>query len=225
MREICPIAIWEGVASDQGVIVLQVALLHLGASLSPGPDILLTIRNSLLYGRKAGRATVLGIVCGVTIQVVLCLVGLAWVLSRLPLAFQGIALVGGTYLMWIGWDGLRRREKTLGVELQKVGQCGGLRGWAYFRQGLLTNLLNPKAILYFIGLFSIVLTEGVSARVRVSSGVVMVGVQLVAFWMVAGWISTPRVRGWLQRYQWRIARVLGVLLILFGGRLIYSVFW
>lgn len=211
------------------MIVFQVALLHLGAALSPGPDIFLTMRNAVAHGRAAGCATVAGIVTGVAIQIALCQLGLVWMLSAQPMIFNALAATGGCYLCYIGLGGLREQPETSAPRGDESGseQPDALPEGAaarFFREGLLTNLLNPKALLYFFGVFSFVLTADVDRAARITAGLGMIVVQAAAFLAVAHLVTVPRTRRALARFQFAISRVFSLVLIFFGLRILVSVF-
>jgi threonine/homoserine/homoserine lactone efflux protein len=116
-------------------------------NLTPGQDTLYIIGRSLSQGRTAGIVSVFGIGSGCLVHITAAAIGLYAVLALCPLAFTAITVAGAAYLIWLGimtWTG----RKTL----QLSGKPGTVpdRNWQIFRQGLMTNLLNPKVALFFI---------------------------------------------------------------------------
>nr|WP_321352209.1 LysE family translocator [uncultured Methanoregula sp.] len=115
----------------------------------PGQDTLYILGRSLSQGRSAGIVSVLGIGSGCLIHVTAAALGLYAVLTLCPLAFFIITAFGGLYLVWLGispW--LHRHPISAGFVSAPASAPVNLR--VVYRQGLLTNLLNPKVALFFI---------------------------------------------------------------------------
>ena len=116
-------------------------------NLVPGQDTLYIIGRSLSQGRRAGIISVLGIGSGCLVHITAAAIGLYSVLALWPPAFSLIADLGALYLIWLGIMTWRGRT---GLDLS--GKPGGAMDsdWQVFRQGLMTNLLNPKVALFFL---------------------------------------------------------------------------
>jgi threonine/homoserine/homoserine lactone efflux protein len=121
---------------------------------TPGPDTALTIRNTLVGGRWAGIATAAGVVSGLATWTVATSAGLAAVLVASQPLFLAVRLVGAAYLVFLGLQALRaalftksdRREPT------QAGSTVRLKRRVAYRQGLLSNLSNPKIVVFFLSL-------------------------------------------------------------------------
>ncbi|WP_103341543.1 LysE family translocator [Amycolatopsis sp. CA-126428] len=123
----------------------------LGA-MSPGPDFVVVTRSALAGGRRAGMAAGLGIALGVFAWVVAIALGVAAVLTASAVAFTVVKLAGAAYLVVLGvkaWLAVRRGEYR---DLAETTGARRLEAGAAFRQGLVTNLLNPKVAVYFLAL-------------------------------------------------------------------------
>jgi threonine/homoserine/homoserine lactone efflux protein len=123
----------------------------LGA-MSPGPDFVVVTRTSITGGRRAGVAAGAGIALGVFAWVVAIALGVAAVLTASAVAFTVVKLVGAAYLVVLGvksWLAVRRGDYR---DLGEDRTAEPLRAGAAFRQGLFTNLLNPKVAVYFLAL-------------------------------------------------------------------------
>jgi threonine/homoserine/homoserine lactone efflux protein len=123
----------------------------LGA-MSPGPDFVMVTRASLTGGRRAGIAAGAGVALGVFAWVVAIALGVAAVLAASAVAFTVVKLVGAAYLVFLGvraWLAVRRGGYR---DLGSAGTADPLKASAAFRQGLFTNLLNPKTAVYFLAL-------------------------------------------------------------------------
>ncbi|NBH02156.1 LysE family translocator [Amycolatopsis sp. SID8362] len=134
-----------------GATAASFLLVVLLGAMSPGPDFVVVTRSSLTGGRRAGIAAGVGIALGVFAWVVAIALGVAAVLTASAVAFTVVKLVGAAYLVFLGvkaWLAVRRGEyRDLGGDDREP-----LKAAAAFRQGLFTNLLNPKVAVYFLAL-------------------------------------------------------------------------
>lgn len=117
---------------------------------TPGVDFLLTVSRTLQGGARAGVAAALGISAGCVVHALAAAFGLAALLALHPGAFRLIQWAGAAYLVWLGLGLLRQAWRDAGTG-PAVAPAGAPRsGWAEFRTGLLTNVLNPKVALFFL---------------------------------------------------------------------------
>jgi threonine/homoserine/homoserine lactone efflux protein len=117
----------------------------LALNLAPGPDMLYVSTRSLTQGRRAGVISALGIGAGTVVHTVAIASGLAALLHALPLAYEIVRFAGAAYLIWLGVQALRGKSGAAsGTPLDRASE------WATFRQGAITNLLNPKVALFFL---------------------------------------------------------------------------
>ncbi len=124
---------------------------------SPGPDMLLIMKNSLNHSRRAALFTVLGIGCGVVLHVGVALAGLAVLVTRWP----GVRMAGGAYLLYLGLRLLWSvRRAGGGVAVMETGTAARLGDGAAFAQGFFTNLTNLKVVAIFSSLIAAWLPAG-----------------------------------------------------------------
>ncbi len=112
--------------------------------LTPGPDMLFVIGQSLAGGARRGWAAMAGIVTGAMVHVALAASGVAALIAASPLLFEALRVVGAGYLIWLGIGALRAAGRGGGA----MRPAGPVRH--AFREGFLTNLTNPKVILFFL---------------------------------------------------------------------------
>lgn len=118
-------------------------------NLMPGPDTLFIMSKSASQGWKAGVAASLGICSGVYVHVFAAAFGLSALLATSAIAFVVVKLVGAAYLIYLGWMTLRQKVATASeVNVQAVQTKQPL--FTIYRQGFLTNALNPKVALFFL---------------------------------------------------------------------------
>lgn len=122
-------------------------LMGIALNLVPGQDTLYILGRSLAQGRTAGIVSVLGIGSGCLIHVTAAALGLYAVLSLCPVAFMAITLLGALYLIWLGISTWIHRSRA-GAGITAPAAPASL--WLVYRQGFLTNLLNPKVALFFL---------------------------------------------------------------------------
>jgi threonine/homoserine/homoserine lactone efflux protein len=127
--------------------LLTFLIAAIALNLVPGQDTLYIIGRSLSQGRRAGIISVLGIGSGCLVHITAAAVGLYSVLALWPPAFNLIADVGALYLIFLGIMVWRERK---GLDLSGRPGTASDSDWLIYRQGLMTNLLNPKVALFFI---------------------------------------------------------------------------
>jgi threonine/homoserine/homoserine lactone efflux protein len=111
---------------------LEVFIVGLLVGIAPGPDFVVVMKNSLGYGRSAGRATALGIASALVIHVSYTILGFAFILQHYPTLFHLIQLAGAGYLVWLGWHALRSRparEGAAGSEAAAPESQGPKTAW------------------------------------------------------------------------------------------------
>lgn len=117
-------------------------------NLIPGPDTLYIVGRSLSQGRPAGFVSALGISSGALVHSTAAAFGLSAILASSAVAFTLVKLFGAVYLIYLGVQMLRHQIPELKTN-EKLGSAG-IDYWLIYRQGLLTNLLNPKVALFFL---------------------------------------------------------------------------
>jgi threonine/homoserine/homoserine lactone efflux protein len=198
---------------------LGIALLVI---LSPGQDTALTIRNTLVGGRGGGMATAAGVVSGLATWTVASSAGLAALLVASQALFLTIRLIGAGYLIFLGLQALygallHRARPADGTALARRAR---LRRWVAYRQGLLSNLSNPKIVVFFLSLFPQFVTRGQASFLSLLLlGLIFCSITIT--WLTLYAIVVARIGDFLRRD--RIQRALeattGVVLIGLGLRL------
>jgi threonine/homoserine/homoserine lactone efflux protein len=113
---------------------------------TPGPDMLYVLGNSVGRGRRAGVVSALGIGGGTLVHTLAAALGLSALLASSPLAYDVLRYAGAAYLIYLGVRTLLSR----GTALTAAAKTGAVPLFALFRQGVLTNVLNPKVALFFL---------------------------------------------------------------------------
>ena len=200
---------------------ITITLIHLLAAASPGPDFALVSRQALLQGRRAGLWVSSGIALGLAIQIVYSAAGLATLIAHSTMWMTAIKLVGGAYLLYLGYQGIRAKKKAGSVSTEPaiVAEVSARRlVW----KGFLCNALNPKAPIYFLSLFTILLSPDLPISTLAIFGVWIMMVQLFWFSLITVFFSQPMIRSrFLAMSHW-IDRVFGVAMMALGLKVLLS---
>lgn len=202
------------------LLIASISAVYIAALISPGPDFFIAVRNSLKHSRKTGIYTAIGIGFGIMVHVFYCLAGLAFVISQSIMLFNAIKLLGAAYLVYIGIKSLR--SKSSNITIEEVEKEQDITTLQAIKIGFLTNVLNPKATIFFLGLFTFVITPETPAAVLGVAAVMMVLLTMIWFSLVATFFSHSRIQKLYNRFQGAFNKTLGGLLILLGIKVAVS---
>jgi RhtB (resistance to homoserine/threonine) family protein len=202
------------------VLIGTVALIHLLGAMSPGPDLILCIRNSLTYSRRIGRWTALGFGLGLAVHIAYSLLGLAVIISQSILLFNTIKLLGAAYLVYIGFKSLF--SKANHVDVGEPIKKEEISSFAAVKMGFLTNVLNPKVTLFFLSLFTLVISPDTPASIMAILSLVMIVDTILWFSFVATALTHKRIGVLFERYQGFFNKTFGGLLIALGVKVAVS---
>ncbi|MHA6638606.1 LysE family transporter [Stutzerimonas frequens] len=200
---------------------MTVALVHLLAVASPGPDFAVVVRESVAQGRRAGSWTALGVGCGIFVHVAYSLLGIGLIVSQSIVLFNLFKWLAAAYLVYLGWRALRARPMSL-EPVDTANAAVARTAWRTFVIGFVTNGLNPKATLFFLSLFTVVISPDTPLLVQAGYGVYLAGATALWFLLVAWLFSRGRVRAGFARMGHWFDRLTGAVLIGLGARLALS---
>lgn len=200
---------------------LALAVVHFLAVLAPGPDFTVTIRQSVRFGRMTGVCTALGIGAGISIHVLYTLLGVGALMHATPWLLSAAKLLGAAYILYLGVSLLRSQAKTSipGDTAPDEPRQTLLRA---FTTGFLTNATNPKATLFFLAIFTTLVSATTPLSIQALYGAWMCLVNALWFVIVALFFSSARVRSLFLRLGHWFERCMGLILLLFAGRLLLS---
>jgi threonine/homoserine/homoserine lactone efflux protein len=191
---------------------------------TPGPDTALVTRQALLAGRRAAAFTTLGIGAGSVIWALVSVLGIAVLLEESAVAFTAWKFLGAAYLGYLGLRSLIAsfRGSKQGVVTPSAAQASSLTKWVTFRQGLLNNLLNPKAGAIFATALPQFIRPG-DPLPRLALMLLAYEVVLLSWLSLYGYVIS---RAGQSRFGTRIRDILqgitGVVLIALGVRLAFE---
>ena len=194
---------------------LQTWLLYLvaaiGLSLTPGPNSLLALTHGALHGHRRTLFTVAGGAVGFTALIALSMLGIGALLQTSAHALTVLKLLGGAYLVWLGVQLWRAPA----IDLRADGGARGVRALVLFRQGLLTAVSNPKALLFYGAFLPQFIDPKRDLMTQfVVMAVVFVVIEIITEVLLA--MLAHRVRPWLQRLGRRFNRACGGLFVAMG---------
>lgn len=196
-------------------LILTLSLVHLMAVISPGPDLVVCMKNTLKYNRTIGVWTSLGFALGVLVHITYCLLGVALLISQSILWFNILKLLGAGYLIYLGIKSLLSKSTPLS-EIKVKHSKKMISPLKALQSGFLTNLLNPKATLYFLGFFSVVIPPDITPFWL---GIIIAVIFLITFiWFafVATVLAFPKFRKNFLQWEKPLDKVFGGVLILLG---------
>ena len=197
---------------------ITIALVHLLAVASPGPDFAIIVRQSLVYGKATALWSSLGVGCGILIHIFYSLLGIGLIISQSVVAFSILKWLGALYLIYIGAKAVRAKPLGGGLQLEAETQAAPGRVRAMWT-GFLTNGLNPKATLFFLSLFTVVINPETPLPVQAFYGIYMAAATAVWFSLVSLFFSHPRIRKTFQKLGHWLERLTGLVLIGLGIKL------
>ncbi|EMB2350475.1 threonine export protein RhtC [Serratia ureilytica] len=203
------------------MLFLTVALVHLIALMSPGPDFFFVSQTAASRSRREAMMGVVGISLGIVVWAGVALMGLHLILQKMAWLHQIIMVGGGIYLCWMGWQ-LLRSARTQQAPPAAEAQVALPKAGRSFIRGFLTNLSNPKAVIYFGSVFSLFVGDSVGAGARWGLFLLIVAETFVWFSLVAVVFALPAMRRGYQRLAKWIDGVAGVLFTGFGLHLIFT---
>ncbi|MBF4842565.1 LysE family transporter [Cronobacter sakazakii] len=199
---------------------LFVATIAALGMLSPGPDFFLVIKNAARYPRSAAMMTAAGVIAGVVTHMTYCVAGIAVVITTTPWLFGALKYVGAAYLVWLGVYALLARGTT-SLALDGVAQESTSLKKAFI-QGYLCNLLNPKATLFFLAMFTQVLNVNSGLMEKLWYAGIIVALTLVWWPLLVLLIQSQPVRRGLTKAQKVIDKLLGGMLLALGIKVALS---
>ena len=200
-------------------LLITIGLIHIVALISPGPDfaLILRCRNK----RSAAFGAALGIALAIALHATLSITGISILIKNSKQLYFVIRFLGASYLLWLSWGAFNLAlRKTNHTESKRQINFSTFHHGVY--TGFLTNLLNPKALLFFIGLLSGLITLEVSFFIR---GILIVELFLLSlFWFsfLAWFITQTHAQNILTRFESSITLLTALLFLGVSASIYYS---
>lgn len=211
---------------------LSLALIHFLAVVAPGPDFAVTVRQSLIFGRRAGILTAIGIGAGISVHVLYTLLGFSALLQTNTLVMRLAETVGGLYLGYLGLSFIRHAFKaapiaqtaaspTLAIDAKRGLPPNSAKKRRFFLLGFFTNATNPKATLFFLAVFTTIVSSQTPLYVQAAYGIWMCLINALWFVLVSLVFTNAKIQQRFMRSSRYFEAVIGCLLLILALRL----FW
>jgi RhtB (resistance to homoserine/threonine) family protein len=186
----------------------------------PGADFAMVLRQAIAHDRRAALFTSAGIATAILVHGSYTLLGVGVIVGQSLLLFNILKWIGAAYLVWLAVSALRSPPpKAPEIDAAAIAKGGD---WAAFGLGFLTNLLNPKAVLFFLALFTSLVSAHTGGDIKVLYVVCMSMLLFAWFALVSFFFTTASVRqGFFRLGRW-FNRVTGITFILLAVRVAIS---
>ncbi|MGO2317642.1 MAG: LysE family translocator [Vibrio toranzoniae] len=211
---------------NEVTILITLASIHFIALMSPGPDLALVVQNATRHGRQTGLYIALGLSCGILLHSLFSLTGISYLVHQQPTLFSLIQLAGGSYLLYLGFGALRstwnivQQSDDQAIETKTKDLVIANKREA-FSKGFATNILNPKALVFFISLMSSLVPADMSQSGKGIALVILFGLSLFWFSLLAWMLSTKVLQKKLSEATVYIDGLCGVVFSIIG----LSILW
>jgi RhtB (resistance to homoserine/threonine) family protein len=198
---------------EHAILIGSVTLIHLLAVMSPGPDFVVVMKQSLSYSRKTGIWTSVGVGTGIMVHILYCVLGLGLVIANSSFIYDIIKYAGAAYLLYLGVQSILAKVKDVQFE-KEMDRQEIPSAFKSFQIGFLTNVLNPKATLFFLSLFTLVIAPDTPTLIMIILSIILVVNTMLWFILLSYIITIEKIRTLFNKFQYHFNLVFGILLIL-----------
>ena len=193
---------------------LTIVIFHLFAVASPGPDFVLITRQCFRYGRVSSIWTSLGISMGILIHVCISLLGLGLIIKLQENIFTSLKILASIYIGYLGINSLF----TQNYSPQKNEK---IFNYKYIATGFITNVLNPKAFLFFITVFTLIIDSTTPKNLQIIYGIYMSLATFIWFTFISYVFTNKLLKDRYQAYIPFIERITGILLVIIAFQILF----
>lgn len=199
--------------------LLTLSFIAIFMAISPGADFVMVTRNSIFYGRKSGLYSAMGISVAIWVHVAYSIAGLAVIISNSIILFSIIKYLGAAYLIYIGWKTFT--SKTVPT-IQEDKSALELPAFDAFKIGFVTNVLNPKTTIFFLSIFTQLVTVNTPLWIELVYGFIISLAHLLWFITVSFLFTHPILLDKFYKSKKLVERAVGSVLIGFGLKVAIS---
>ena len=202
--------------------LLTLSFIAIFMAISPGADFVMVTRNSIFYGRKSGIYSALGISVAIWVHVAYSIAGLAVIISNSIILFSIIKYFGAGYLIFIGYKTFTSKSMLAIKEGKDDKSSASLTNFKAFKIGFITNVLNPKTTIFFLSIFTQLVTVDTPIYIQLVYGLIISFAHLAWFIAVSYLFSHPVLLDKFYKSKKNIERAVGTVLIGFGLKVAFS---
>lgn len=193
--------------------LLSVSVIAIFMAISPGSDFVMVTKNSMFYGRTAGLYSSLGIALAIWVHVAYSIAGLAVIIANSVLLFSIIKYLGAAYLIYVGWQTFKTKPET---QIDGEQEQKSLSKLAAFKNGFMSNVLNPKTTIFFLSLFTQVVNPETPVLLQLVYGAIICVAHFTWFSLISIFLSQPALLKKFNAMKSKIEKVVGTILVGFG---------
>ena len=199
-----------------------IAIAHLFAVASPGPDFAVVLKQCVTSGTRSGIWTSLGVGAAILLHVTYCIFGVALLLTQSPLLFLAVRYLAAIYLLYLGVAAIKESMKIKGAEIE-ISSALEIKPVQAFYLGFLTNGLNPKATLFFLSLFTVAISPATPTFVQAGYGLYLAVATFAWFTMLSVVLGREKFRSRILKLGVWFERIMGIILIFLAVQIVLFV--
>jgi|TARA_B110000879_G_scaffold36017_1_gene49799 threonine/homoserine/homoserine lactone efflux protein len=199
-----------------------IAIAHLFAVASPGPDFAVVLKQCVTSGTRSGIWTSLGVGAAILLHVTYCIFGVALLLTQSPLLFLAVRYLAAIYLLYLGVAAIKESMKIKGAEIE-ISSALEIKPVKAFYLGFLTNGLNPKATLFFLSLFTVAISPATPTFVQAGYGLYLAVATFAWFTMLSVVLGREKFRSRILKLGVWFERIMGIILIFLAVQIVLFV--
>jgi len=196
--------------------IIAVSTIAIFMAMLPGADFVMVTRTSICNGRLAGLYMSLGMCLSVCIHACYSIAGLAVVIANSPWLFSTIKYLGAAYLIYIAWQLLTTNEI---LNKDQGNSTNQMSLFIAFRLGFTCNIFNPKTSIFFLSIFTQVVSVNTPLIMQVCYGLIIMLAHFIWYCGVALLLSHPKILPRFNRHKQKIDRVAGLILMVIAIKL------
>jgi len=193
-------------------VAIQMALI------SPGPDFMIVLKQTINQGKKEAYYSSLGMGFGIAIHVAYTFFGLVIILKAFPHFLDFIRILGAIYLIYLGITSFQSNVEKIKIQSEKSKKYSFKKS---FMLGFLCNLLNPKATLFVVSIFTTIVSINTPFYIKSFYGLYWVLATIFWYMLVANILSREKNMNFLNKYRNIIDKFIGIVLILLGLKMVF----
>ena len=196
--------------------IIAVSTIAIFMAMLPGADFVMVTRTSIYNGRLAGLYMSLGMCLSVCVHASYSIAGLAVIIANSAWLFSVIKYLGAAYLIYIAWQLLTTREIANKEQRSSVSQ---MSPFTALRLGFTCNILNPKTSIFFLSIFTQVISVDTPLIMQISYGLIIMFAHFIWYCGVTLLLSHPKVLPRFNRHKQKIDKVAGSVLMVIAVKL------
>ncbi|MFT6908834.1 MAG: threonine/homoserine/homoserine lactone efflux protein [Oleiphilaceae bacterium] len=206
-------------------IFVTVAIAHFLALLSPGPDFVLVVKSAIRNEGKNAIGVALGIASANALYIGLCLIGVGSILAASVTVIIVLKVIGGVFLIYLAVQALRASKSSYNnLDMADHANSKAVKATLFkeFITGFMSGILNPKNLLFYLSLFTVVLIPEVGFSFKLGLAIWMTSVVFLWDLSIIFLLSRPKVRTKFTKLAYYIDKVTGAILGLIGFAIVKS---